>query len=304
MRLFKNRGDIYIPQTKFKSDREQKILFAALAFIVAFTLVFVTVFGIKYDFSAKNFFRPETINEAEYTETKNLPNVSGKSNFLFLLKNKDNSDVYICSLIQVDLDTLSYKCCSIDSKTLVGGESIEEIYKKGNAGNVVNALNELFGIEIDYFIDQNLKQYEDIFDYMGSINYTVAEDIRYKDNSYYGFNIKLKSGDQKIDGNHAAKVMRYYLSQGRYDLISDFMINALSQQINTENFEKREKIFSKFIDNCITNVTIRNYNDAVDALKVLSDETTGVSVYTASPIYEGNSIISSSIDDIRGYFVK
>lgn len=56
MRLFKNRGDIYIPSTKFKSDLEQKILFAVLAFIVVFTIVFLAIFGIKYDFSVKKFF--------------------------------------------------------------------------------------------------------------------------------------------------------------------------------------------------------------------------------------------------------
>lgn len=304
MRLFKNRGDIYIPSTKFKSDLEQKILFALLAFIVVFTIVFLAVFGIKYDFSVKKFFKPNNLEIVEEDNTKTLPNVSGKNNFLFILNNKDTDDVYVCALIQVDLDDLSYSVCTMDAETEIEGNKISDIYKKGNAGNVLNAVSSLFGVEIDYFISQNTKEYRDLFDYMGSINYTVSEDIRYKDNSYYGFNIKVSSGSQEIDGDLSSKLMRYYLTQKRYDLVDDLILNALSQQINPENFEKKERIFSRLIDNSVTNITIKDYNEADDEIRVLSDETTGAAIYSVSPVYEGNKIVSSSVNEIKGYFNK
>lgn len=304
MRLFKNRGDIYIPSTKFKSDLEQKILFALLAFIVVFTIVFLAVFGIKYDFSVKKFFKPNNLEIVEEDNTKTLPNVRGKNNFLFILNNKDTDDVYVCALIQVDLDDLSYSVCTMDAETEIEGNKISDIYKKGNAGNVLNAVSSLFGVEIDYFISQNTKEYRDLFDYMGSINYTVSEDIRYKDNSYYGFNIKVSSGSQEIDGDLSSKLMRYYLTQKRYDLVDDLILNALSQQINPENFEKKERIFSRLIDNSVTNITIKDYNEADDEIRVLSDETTGAAIYSVSPVYEGNKIVFSSVNEIKGYFNK
>lgn len=304
MRLFKNRGDIYIPSTKLKSDLEQKILFAGLAFVVVFTIVFLAIFGIKYDFSAKKFFKPNNLEIVEEDDTKTLPNVSGKNNFLFILNNKDTDDVYVCSLIQVDLDDLSYTVCTIDAETEIDGNKISDIYKRGNAGNVLNAVNSLFGIDIDYFVDQNIKQYRTLFDYMGDVNYTVAEDIRYKDNSYYGFNIKVAGGNQKIDGDLSSKLMRYYLTEKRYDIVDDLILNALSQQINPENYEKKEKIFSRLIDNSVTNITIKDYNEADDQLKVLCDETTGAAIYFVSPVYDGNKISSKSINEIKGYFEK
>ncbi len=304
MRLFKNRGDIYIPATKLKSDLEQKILFAVLAFILAFTAVFVLIVGIKYDFSAKNFFKPKTMNSVEYNETKNLPAVKGKNNFLFILKNEDTSEIYMCSLIQVDLDTLSYKVCSLKGETEIENNKLTDIYKKGNAGNILNAVSTFFGIEIDYFIDQSVKQYADMFDYFGEINYVVNEEIKYKDNSYYGFNIKIGSGDQRIDGNTAAKIIRYYMINEKYDTVNEFFCTALSQQINPENYKIKEKQFSRLIDHSITNITIRDFNEGTDELTVLCDETTGVNVYGIKPVYEGNFVIASSVDDIRGYFVK
>ena len=159
-------------------------------------------------------------------------------------------------------------------------------------------------MEIDYFIDQSTKEYKSIFDYLGSVNYTVAENIQYKDNSYYGFNIKLSEGSQKLDGEMAAKLMRYYMVQKRYDLVSEVMLTSLLQQINTENYDKKERIFSRLIDNSLTNLTIKDYNNADDELLVLSDETTGAAIYSVSPQYSGNKINAESLKEITGYFKK
>lgn len=304
LRIFKNRGDFYIPATKFKSDREQKILLAILAFVVAFTAVFILIVGIKYDFSAKKFFTPKNINVEEIDNINVLPEVEGKNNFLFIMKNDVTEDIYVCSLIQVDLDNFAYKVSTLDVNTNIEGNDINNIYKRGGAGNVVNAINNLLGIDIDYFIDLSVKKYKEMFDVMGNINYTVLSDIRYKDTSTYGFNIKIKEGDQNINGDTASKLMRYYLTEKRYDLVNEILLTSLSQQINPENYEKREKLFSRFIDSAATNITIKSFSEGDNGMRVLSSENTGANVYSAYPIYEDNNIISSSIDDIRGYFVK
>lgn len=304
MRIFKNRGDFYIPATKFKSDREQKILLAILAFVVAFTAIFILIVGIKYNFSAKNFFTPKDMRIEEEENVNVLPDVEGKNNFLFIMKNDVTEDIYVCSIIQSDLDNFAYKVSTLDVNTNIDGNSINNIYKKGGAGNVVNAVNNLLGIDIDYFIDLSVKKYKEMFDAMGNINYTVLEDIRYKDTSTYGFNIKIKAGDQSLNGDIASKLMRYYLTENRYDIVNEILLTSLSQQINPENYEKREKLFSRFMDSAATNITIKSFSEGDNGMKVLSNENTGVNVYSAYPIYEDNAIVSSSIDDIRGYFVK
>ncbi len=220
------------------------------------------------------------------------------------MKNDVTEDIYVCSLIQVDLDNFAYKVSTLDVNTNIEGNDINNIYKRGGAGNVVNAINNLLGIDIDYFIDLSVKKYKEMFDAMGNINYTVLSDIRYKDTSTYGFNIKIKEGDQNINGDTASKLMRYYLTEKRYDLVNEILLTSLSQQINPENYEKREKLFSRFIDSAATNITIKSFSEGDNGMRVLSSENTGANVYSAYPIYEDNNIISSSIDDIRGYFVK
>ena len=304
MRIFKNRGDIYIPSTKIKSDLEQKILLILLAFGVAFTSVFLVIVGIKYDFSIKNFFAPDNAVTKENNEIVSLPEISGKTNFLFIMNNSSMDEMYFCSVIQVDMDSIAYKVCTLDKATYSDGKSLSDIYKAGGAGNVVNAVNSLLGISIDYYIDESVDEYKKMYDAFGSINYLVLNEIRYKDTSTYGFNIKLKAGNQSVNGDLASKLIRYYLSEKNYETVNEIMLTALSQQINPQNYEKKERLFSSLIEQSKTNITITDFTKSENALKVLSSETTGVNVYSVAPVYESNTLTTESIENIRGYFNK
>lgn len=53
-----------------------------------------------------------------------------------------------------------------------------------------------------------------------------------------------------------------------------------------------------------TNITVKDFTDNLDNLKVLSANTTGVSVYSAVAQYDGDDLTSASISDILGYFAK
>lgn len=305
MRIFKNRGDIYIPKTKFKSDVEQKVLLAVLCFILIFTAVFVTFIAFKYDFSAQKFFKPDNMEIVENTEEKILPEVSGKHNYLFIMYNGQTSEMYFSSLIQVDMDAVSYKVCTLDKKTQINDKSLEDIYLSTGGAGLMKSLGEYFGINIDYYICENTNNYADVFDLMGRVNYVVEEDIKYKDTSRYGFNIKVKKGEQNLDGDKASKIIRYYLAeQKNYSAVNDIILNSLSQQINEESFEKRERLFSTFIEKSETNISVKNFTQDIDVLKVLSSETTGVNVYNVETGYDGNIINDQSMANIKAYFAK
>lgn len=305
LRIFKNRGDIYIPKTKFKSDVEQKVLLAVLCFILIFTAVFVTFIAFKYDFSAQKFFKPDNMEIVENTEEEILPEVSGKHNYLFIMYNGQTSEMYFSSLIQVDMDAVSYKVCTLDKKTQINDKSLEDIYLSTGGAGLMKSLGEYFGINIDYYICENTNNYADVFDLMGRVNYVVEEDIKYKDTSRYGFNIKVKKGEQNLDGDKASKIIRYYLAeQKNYSAVNDIILNSLSQQINEESFEKRERLFSTFIEKSETNISVKNFTQDIDVLKVLSSETTGVNVYNVETDYDGNIINNQSMANIKAYFAK
>lgn len=305
MRLFKNRGDIYIPSTREKADIEQKVLLIVLIFVVIFTAVFLLIFGIKYDFSVKNFFTPDDLQQQEEEVVQQLPEVQGKTNYLLILSNKNTQEMYFCSLFQADMDTVSYKSCTFSPQTVADENSVSQIYKNSGAAGVANSLSRLFGIEIDFYIDMDYSDYATMFDYLGSVNYTVLNDVRYKDTSRYGYNIRISAGNQKLDGDNAVKLMRYYVSQeNNYTAVNDILLSAASQHMNEENYANRESVFSRFIEYSQTDFTVRDFTQKQNDLLVLSSSTTGVNIYSVPVIYEGKNLTSDSVSDILGYFSK
>lgn len=294
-----------MPKTKFKSDVEQKVLISILAFIIVFTTVFVIFIGFKYDFSAKKFFKPDDLKVVAVENDDVLPQVSGKKNYLFIMNNEDTNEMYFCTVIQVDLDTLSYKAATIKNDTQIEGKKLSEIYANAGGAGVQTNLNAYLGINIDYYVDESVNNFSDWFDSLGKVNYTLIDDVRYKDTSRYGFNIKLKSGEQVLDGDKASKLLRYFAGEGdNISAVNDIFLAALSQQINAENYDQREKLFNVFIEKSETNFTVKDFTESVDGLKVLSDDTTGVNVYNVNTSCENGKLTEQSLSDIKAYFAK
>lgn len=294
-----------MPKAKFKSDFEQRILLGGLCFVLIFTAVFVTFIAFKYDFSAKKFFKPDNIEIVETEDEEILPEVSGKQNFLFITHNSQTDEMYFSSLIQVDMDAVAYKICTLDKNTRINDKTIEEIYLSSGEAGLMNTLSDYFGINIDYYINESTENYSDMFSILGKVNYTVTSEVKYKDTSRYGFNIKIREGEQSLDGDKVIKLIRYYLEKEKnYSAVNEIMLNSLSQQINEENFEKRERLFHTFIEKSSTNITVKSFTQGIDNMKVLSSETTGVNVYNVEIGYDGFTVGDESLANIKAYFAK
>lgn len=305
MRIFKNRGDIYFSKNNKEKSAEQRFLIAALSLIVVFTVVFVVIVGIKNDFSAKEFFKPDNIETTQQAENnQQLPAVSGKSNFISVVSEDEN--LLFVSLIQVDLDGISYKVSNLKAQTVCEGNSLSDIFKDGGVQNVQNAVESLLDIKIDYYIHFERSKYIEFFDEMGEVNYPVLSEIKFRqDDSPVAYSVKLKAGEQKLSGNQVINLTRYYLEEeNNTAAANELLLNCLSQQINPENFQKADDLFSLFMETSETNITIREFSSAGDGLTVLSDERTGAKVYSAEADYESDTIRSESLQKIKGYFVK
>ncbi|MFR2018466.1 MAG: hypothetical protein ACLS27_07570 [Eubacterium sp.] len=85
MKIFKHRGDIYISKSSGKKSREEHILLIMLAIIVIFTVVFFAILSQKYS-SVKEFFAGDsvTVTQQANNGVEELPQISGKSNFLII----------------------------------------------------------------------------------------------------------------------------------------------------------------------------------------------------------------------------
>lgn len=306
MRIFKNRGAIYFSKSNKKKSNEQKILIIALVAIVCFTVFFLLALGISNDFSAKKFFAPdETLSALSVDDEQPvvLPQVSGKSNLVNIITNDDN--LLFVSLVQIDMDNVSYKVATLKPETEIEGVSLFKTYQNGGSENVKNAVESLLSVEFDYFVQMDSDDFADFYDDLGRVNYAVADDIRHKsDNLGVTYSVNIKAGEQSLSGTQVVNLVRYYLETNNTSGANDVILNCWQQQINAENYENGERIFADFIAITDTNISVRDFSAAGDEFTVLTNESTGVGAYSAVAEYDGNTISEDNLQQLRGYFVK
>ena len=309
MRIFKNRGDIYFSKANKEKSTEQKILIIALIIIVFFTILFVSVLCIINDFSAKKFFEPEdlittVVSDDNNDDINDLPEVSGKTNFATIIFEKDT--LLFVALVQSDMDNKSFKASVLKGNTELDGNLLSNIFSSSGAQNVVNSIEANLGIDIDYYISIENKDFVDFFNKLGNINYPIVNDIKYKNNdSPISFNLKMKAGEQKIDGKHFVNLIRYYVDgENNSSQANELLLTALSQQLNSENMEDCDDLFRQFSAIADTNITIRDFSLANDNLKVITNDRANMRIYNAQAGFEGNKINDDDLKKIKGYFVK
>lgn len=306
MRIFKNRGDIFFSKTNKEKSTEQKILITALVVIVLFTVVFVFAVAARYDFSATKFFEPENLSTTQQTtqETAVLPEVSGKSNIVVTVA--DDGILLYAELIQVDMDNKSYKICTLKANTEYDGSTLKKIYKSSGVENVKTAIESLFSTEIDRYIDFESDDFAEYFSNMGTVNYALISDVKYKDSSLdVELNVKFKAGEQTLGGSDVIGLVRYYLDvENNTSIANDLLLTALSQQMNEENYVNRETLFQEFVTLANTDITIRDFSAAQDNINVLCNSLDGISVYNAELEYDKNTPDEKSLQEAKGYFVN
>lgn len=307
MRIFKNRGDIYFSKINKKKSAEQRILIIALIVIVVFTVIFVTALAFKYDFSAKKFFAPDDLKVTQTQETEEdepLLEVSGKSNFITLV-NSDNNLLYAV-LVQVDLDNISYKVGTLKAGTICDGNSLADIYKQSGAPNAKKAIETLMGTEFDYYISMDKKEFSDFFERLGDFSYPILSEIKFKSSGLtVDYSVRLKAGEQKLNGSQVVNLIRYYLDEeNNTSAANDLILNSLLQMINSDNLSKSEDLFRLLVTTADTNITVRDFSMAADGLTVLADDRTGPGAYSAIAEYESENINKNSLQKFKGYFIK
>lgn len=306
MRILKNRGDIYFSKVNKEKSKEQKILIIALVIIVVFTILFVTVLSVKNDFSAKKFFAPEeniTVTQQE-AEEKILPAVEGKTNFLNAVYSEEN--LLFVTLLQVDMDNVSYKVSVLKADTQFDGVSLSKIFSSSGIENVKKSVETQLGVSFDYYIGMELNSFINFYNELGNVSYPVLNDIRFKSSkSEVSYSLKIKAGEKNIDGKEYVSLIRYYLEEeNNMSQANEIVLTALSQQINSKNLEKSEDLFKSFVTVANTNITIRDFSLSGDNMAVLSHDQVGVRVYNASGSYSKNKIDENDLQKIKSYFVK
>ncbi len=307
MKIFKNRGDIYISKAGYKSSREERILITLLVIIVVITIAFAVVLANKYD-SVKDFFAGDsvTVTQVENKEEE-LPKISGKTNFLILETDQDETVIHYIYLLQADKDYLSYKVCAFMPDMMIDGESIYDIFLQGGGASLQTKLTAYFGFDIDFYASFDHDSFVEFVGKLGKFTYPSNENVRFnggKDDDEYA--IRISEGEQTLDSTDFSNLLRYYSTEKQnLNRVNEIILYGITQLFNEENYEDSEALFRLFINSSTTNITVRNAQDERNALLVFCKKNTDITVYSAKTKYDSKKILTQeSVKEIKGYFSK
>ena len=306
MKIFKNRGDIYVPKSVYKKSREETVLKILLAVIIVLTIVLLVLLNNKYNSVAEFFGDGEITTTQNVVDEKEFPKISGKNNFLIFETDDAKSTIHYISLIQADKNSKAYKVCALAPDMKIDKESLNDIYKKGGGASLQTKLTEYFGFEIDCFAEFDNSSFIEFISKMGSIVYSSSNNIKFnggKENDKYS--VHISEGEQSLNSKEISYLLRYYsLEKKNYNLENELIISSLIQLFNEKNYEDCDRLFRMFIKFSSSNITVRDFENEKNALMYFCLKNSEITVYGTQCKYDKNVLTQQSVKEIKGYFNK
>lgn len=203
----------------------------------------------------------------------------GEFKFLILGISTDQENVDLTDTIMVasyNPNTQKATLLSIPRDTYTGKnptkatayEKINSLYnRKHRADETLDAVNEITGLNIEYYVVVKTEALIKLVDVIGSITFNVPIDMDYDDPTQ-DLHIHLQAGEQELDGNKAEQLVRFrhnndgssYSQEygdndlGRMRTQREFIMEVVRQTAKPGNIFKLGAILDVAKENVITNV--------------------------------------------------
>lgn len=234
-------------------------------FILAFSL-FVVILGVcsvflflnSIDFNFENMIKASTTdtsvseNETEQTEYS-VADLKGKSSLLFIALNEDASYSFSCT-VETDFEKKSM---------IVSSHDLKNIYDTNGCDGVKEELLSR-NISVDKYV---VFDYDDLNEFLSEFDafeVNVKNDVDYKSGA---FNLSLKAGKQSISADYLVKYLQILTVNERSRVVCDIINTLLKPQYT----EKSDKLFKMFVNIFETDISIIDYSNAIDNIKIYSN---------------------------------
>ena len=261
--MFKNNNSF---DTKSSNKSVKYFIIAFSLFILILSVVSVVMFMSSIDFDINNLTGKTTQQNESYANVlqndKTLSELTSKSKILFICEKDSNLD-FVC-LIDTDFEK-SYMSvsCYDDSDLISGEETFEQLYNEKSAQGILDALGDHLGTQIEKYIVCSRTQLRDIISLFDDISVNVSKPVDYHS---FDFNLELKEGKQVLSDDYIVKYLVISDNNTRSNIICD-IINSILIPKYTEN---SQELFTSFVNNCETNISVIDYSETIDDLVVYS----------------------------------
>ena len=152
-----------------------------------------------------------------------------------------------------------------------GFDKLNSVYSKKGGEGVVQKIEEMTGIDINYYLVVNNDAVVQLVNTLGGVEFDVPIDMNYDDPTQ-NLHIHLKKGLQKLDGDQAEQLIRFrhnnngttYSSDygdndfGRMRTQRDFMMAVAKQTLKVQNITKIKTIMTTIFQNIETNFELED----------------------------------------------
>ena len=167
------------------------------------------------------------------------------------------------SILSIPRDTYVGK----NKNSVKANDKLNTVYSKSGIDTCMEKVEQITGIELDYYAVVNTKALIKIVDIIGGINFDVPIKMDYDDPTQ-NLHIHLNKGMQKINGEKAEQLLRFrhnnngstYSQEygdndyGRMKTQREFIKETMKQTLQLKNITKAKKINSAVFENVNTNV--------------------------------------------------
>lgn len=179
------------------------------------------------------------------------------------------------SLLSIPRDTFIGK----NAKVGTGSDKINSVYQRGGAEKTLEEVNELTGLDIQYYMVIDNQALIELVDVIGGVEFEVpyVEGGMVYDDTSQDLHINLQPGLQMLDGDKAEQLLRFRKNNnnhtypkeyggddyGRMRTQREFMIETAKQTLKAKNILKIKDIIDIVYEYVETNLSIATIKDYV-----------------------------------------
>jgi len=177
-----------------------------------------------------------------------------------------------------------------DTRVYVDGKpvKINSLIAMGGEQKMIDKIEEITGLNINYYITLNFEGFRKIVDTLGGVRVDVPFDMNYDDPTQ-NLHIHLKKGDQVLNGKEAEQYVRFRKGNnskqgyaegdlGRIKAQQEFIISFIEQKLKLKYISKADDIFFILKKHMRTNIKIGDIRHYIKNIKNLRSE--DINAYT------------------------
>lgn len=274
-----------------KNKKKKKNIYQKLTtfFIVIFAIgvgLWTSIYAVNRAIGEDSLATQAGSNDSKVSTKK-----KSEINALIVGTNQNLTDTMI--YVNYNVETGKVAMMSIPRDTYITneycvGHKLNSLYRGKNTQAFVEQIEELIGVDIDYYLIFDSKMLIDIVDKVGGVEVDVPVRMKYDDPTQ-NLHIDLKKGTQVLNGKQAEQFVRYRKGNDgsgyargdlqRTEVQQQFIKNFISTVLSAKNLTKIPDLINVALDNTDTNITAREaLKYSTDVMKI---DTSNISSCTA-----------------------